>query len=225
MLFSLTSTIPAKGVPLLFLPGWGFDARIVALYRLFRGRTLILPESFVDPYVLLASLPIFLQQKKIEKISITGWSMGAQIALDFFLTNPHQVADLTLISMRDHWPIEELDIIRSAITKNMSAYMNGFYRKCFLGDKKSYQFFVQHLQEKYLCTLDTKLLLTGLDYLESFNLPPRFPEGVAVHMIHGTKDLIAPIKEMPRIPGATCEIFPSCGHVVLLNTGRKSENV
>lgn len=225
MFFSFASTIPSKGAPLLFLPGWGFDARIVSLYRLFRGRNLILPDSFVNPYVLLASLPIFLQQKKIAKISVAGWSMGAQVALDFFLTNPNQVADLTLISMRDHWPSEELDMIRSSITTDMSAYMRGFYRKCFLGDKKNYHLFVYQLQENYLQTLDTKLLLTGLDYLEGFSLPLQFPEGVAVHMIHGSKDMIAPIKEMPYIPEATCEIFQSCGHMVLLTTGRNSENV
>jgi pimeloyl-ACP methyl ester carboxylesterase len=224
MSFSLSSATHPGDVPLLFLPGWGFDARLIGLYRLFRHHCLILPDSFVDPVCFSAELSAFLQSRHIAKIVIVGWSMGAQLGLDFSLTHAHLVARLDLVAMRSCWPRQELAAIRRAIAVDLAGYMRDFYRKCFLGYKKPYHDFARELQEDYLQKLPREILMTGLDYLQNFTLPDHIPDGLTVHMIHGRRDLVAPVGEMPQISGATREVFPHAGHMVLLDLQQKLQN-
>ncbi|MBU4262091.1 MAG: alpha/beta hydrolase [Proteobacteria bacterium] len=209
---------------MLFLPGWGFDARLVDLYRLFRDNCLILPNSFVDPACFSAELSAFLQSRHITKIVIVGWSMGAQLGLDFSLTHGHLVGRLDLVAMRSCWPQQEIAAVRRAIAADLPGYLRDFYRKCFLGYKKPYHDFVRELQEDYLQKLPREILMTGLDYLQNFTLPAHIPDGLAVHMIHGRKDLVAPVEEMPQFLGATHEVFPRAGHMVLLDLQQKLQN-
>lgn len=204
-------------MPLLFLPGWGFDARLVDLYQLFPGRCLILPDSFIDPASFSADLSIFLQSRHIAEINVVGWSMGAQLGLDFSLTQGHLVGRIDLVAMRSCWPQQELAAIRTAIAADSAEYMRGFYRKCFLGYKKPYHDFVCELQEDYLQKLNREILGAGLDYLQNFTFPAHVPAGVTVHIIHGRKDVVAPVREMPQLAGVTCEVFPNAGHMVLLD--------
>jgi pimeloyl-ACP methyl ester carboxylesterase len=222
--FSLSSSTQPGGIPLLFLPGWGFDARLVKLYRLFAGRCLILPESFVDPACFAVELQSFLQSENIAKIAIVGWSMGAQIGLDFCLTHAHLVAQLDLVAMRGRWPPPEITAIRTAIAADLPGYMRGFYRKCFLGYKKPFHDFVLALQDDYLRKLDREILVAGLDYLQNFTPPARVPGAVAVRMIHGRQDVVAPVGEMVRLAGAACEVFPRAGHMVLLDLQKKQQD-
>jgi pimeloyl-ACP methyl ester carboxylesterase len=224
MSFSLSSITQSCDIPLLFLPGWGFDTRLVNLYHLFCGRCMILSESFLDPACFAAELLAFLQSKKIEKIAVVGWSMGAQIGLDFCLAHTHLVARLDLVAMRSRWPQQEIAAIRTAIDKNLQEYMRGFYRKCFLGYKRPYHDFVLELQDDYLQKLDRKILIAGLDYLQNFTPPVRVPGGLPVNMIHGRKDVVAPLGEMLKLSGATCEVFPNAGHMVLLDHQKIQQN-
>ena len=171
-------TSPQTGeFPVLFLPGWGFDSRIITLYDLKPLRDIILPDSFLDPATLQADLLSWLDQQRCGPVCIYGWSMGAQLGLDFSLAYPERVKELTLFAMRTRWPKEEIKAIRDGICADTQEYMRGFYRKCFLGYKKAYQKFVSELQDDYLANLDRDLLLTGLAYLENFTLPDRTPEG------------------------------------------------
>jgi len=185
---------------------------------------MILPESFLDPACFAVELLAFLQSRKIEKIAVVGWSMGALIGLDFCLAHAHLVARLDLVAMRSRWPQQEIAAIRTAIATDLPGYMRGFYRKCFLGYKKPYHDFVHELQEDYLQKLDGEILLAGLDYLQNFTLPARGPKGLPVHMIHGRKDVVAPVGEMAKLAGATCEVFANAGHMVLLDLQKKQQN-
>ena len=215
MLFSFARA--SDDMPLLFLPGWGFDARLVQLYRLFPGRSLLLPVSFLDPASLAADLFAFLHTEKIDRIAIQGWSMGALLGVDFSLTHPELVARLDLLAMRCAWPQQEIDAIREQVRNDLPGYMREFYRKCFLGYKKAYQEFQRGLQELYLTELEPEILLAGLDYLAAFTLPDKLPPATPVTIIHGRRDLVAPISQMARLPGAVCEILPHAGHMVLLD--------
>jgi len=215
MLFSLSRT--SGDIPLLFLPGWGFDARLVQLFRLFSGRNLLLPVAFLDPFSLAADLAAFLHREKFDRIAIQGWSMGALLGLDFSLAHPGLVARLDLLAMRSSWPQQEIDATREGINGDLPGYMREFYRKCFLGYKKEYKEFQRGLQEQYLAELDPEILLAGLDYLAAFTLPDKLPPATPVTVIHGRRDLVAPISQMARLPGAACEILPHAGHMVLLD--------
>ena len=204
-------------IPLLFLPGWGFDARLVQLYRLFPGRSLLLPVSFLDPASLDADLSAFLRTEKIDRIAVRGWSMGALLGLDFSLAHPGLVARLDLLAMRSSWPRQEIDATRQGINGDLPEYMREFYRKCFLGYKKAYQEFQRGLQDRYLAELDPELLHAGLDYLAASTLPGKVPPETKVTVIHGRRDLVAPVDHMAKLPGAACEILPHGGHMVLLD--------
>jgi pimeloyl-ACP methyl ester carboxylesterase len=58
-------------------------------------------------------------------------------------------------------------------------------------------------------------LLGGLDYLEQFTLPAILPSGVEIHLIHGAKDIIAPVEERAVLPGIKETLLPNAGHGVL----------
>lgn len=225
MSFSLSSAARPGEMPLLFLPGWGFDARLVALYRLFPGRCLILPDSFIDPVCFAADLAAFLRSRRIAEIAVLGWSMGAQLGLDLCLSHARLVRRLDLVAMRSRWPQQEIVATRTAIAADLPACMRDFYRRCFLGCKRPYHDFVSKLQDDYLRRLDREILMAGLDYLQDFTMPARLPGEVAVRIIHGRRDMVAPLEEMPRLPGAASEVFTNAGHMVLLDHCGKQQDV
>lgn len=204
-------------VPLLFLPGWGFDYQIIPLYGLFAGERLLLADSFFSPATFQKDLLHFLDRHSCEKIRIAGWSMGAQLALEFSMLHPGYVDSLQLIAMRQKWPESEIAVIRQGIEGDMLLYMKSFYRKCFLGYKKAYKEFVCSLQDDYLMKLNRNVLLQGLDYLQNYNVPDGFVPSVPVHVLHGRKDIVAPVKERIRIPESEEKVLDHSGHMVLLD--------
>lgn len=208
----------AADVPLLFIPGWGFDSRLVRLYGLFPAHNLILPASFIDPQTFIDDLYTFLNGHGVNKIGIAGWSMGAQLALESALALADRTAFLELYAMRKIWPAREIDEIRTGIAAGLADYMTLFYRKCFLGYKKFYIQFVQSLQEDYLARIEQDTLLAGLLYLEKYSLPDRVPSEVNMRIIHGRKDVVAPVAEMVSFSGVSGEIIPHGGHLVFIDT-------
>lgn len=212
------SPLPQSGdTPLLFLPGWGFDARLLHLFKLYHGKTLILPDSFVDPSCFEEELLLFLHKEKVGKMAIVGWSMGAQLGLGFAAAHPGRVAALDLVAMRGSWPRQDIEVIKEGLSRDFRGFMSEFYRKCFLGYRAAYKEFTLALQDDYLQKNDRKKLVAGLDYLRHFRLPPSLPAGIPVKIIHGRKDVVAPVSNMARLPGAACEIMPHSGHMVLLD--------
>ena len=142
-----------------------------------------------------------MEQNKIEKVKIVGWSMGANIGLEFACRKSERVESLTLLSMRQSWPEKDIAAIRSGMEENHRNFMADFYRKCFLGYRKEYAEFVRNLQEKYFAELDEKILFAGLDYLGSSVLPSQAPSGVKVKLVHGARDIIAPVSERAQLAG------------------------
>ena len=204
------------GRPTVFLPGWGFDERLADLFGFFADNNLIVPMGFVEPEKAVRGLASFLNQHSIEKVNVAGWSMGANIALDFTSRNEERVASLTLVSMRKQWPSVDVDSIRKGMQDDFSGFMSGFYRKCFLGYKKEYNDFANQLQNSYLKEADMTTLLAGLDYLEGFIFPD-VPFGVDIHIVHGAKDVVAPVHERPQCAGVQETVFPNGGHAVLFD--------
>ncbi len=217
MTFFLVPHAKSSETPFLFLPGWGFDYRLVNLFHLFPQKNLILPNTFLAPAWLNDDLPAFMDKKGFEKINIIGWSMGAHLGLDFCLAYPERVNSLQVVAMRGKWPKDEIADIRDGVEDDLQGYMAGFYRKCFFGYKKYYKEFILCLQDDYLSRPGKDLLFSGLDYLEGWNMPAYVPEGVSVSVIHGRKDVVAPVEEMAHFPGVSCDVLPHSGHLVLLD--------
>lgn len=214
--FSFSIPATSGGIPTLFLPGWGFDSRLISLYNLFPGQSLIILDSSADPAGAAEALLHQLERTGTGKIHIVGWSLGAQLGLDFSLAHPHRVASLSLVAMRSRWPVADITAIREGLAEDAAGFMRGFYRKCFLGYRRPYSLFVDKLESVYLAGLDETTLASGLDYLEEFSLPDKAPE-VPVRIIHGRKDVVAPLAERVALRGAEELILPHAGHMVLLD--------
>ncbi len=198
--------------PVVFFPGWGFDGQIATLAPSLSRFSLILPLSPLNPASLFSDLTTFLDEKKIGRIVLAGWSMGANLGLDFCRNNPDRVSKLYLLSMRAFWPDEEIRDIRADLHANPNGFMTSFYRKCFLGHKKNYLHFIEKTKNRLPVDLD--LLDAGLDYLATYRLDSRPLPTIKIKIIHGAKDIVAPVAEVPAIAGSTQNIIPHAGHPV-----------
>jgi len=207
---------PGSGPPTLFLPGWGFDGRIVRLLK--PAANWISPETLLDPESIKTDLLHFLHAENIRKVRMIGWSMGAMLGLEFAAEHRDLIESLVLVSLRAHWPVTEINEIRAEFSRNPEAFLKSFYRKCFLGDKQAYRKFSTALEPLYLAAMNTnnERLQRGLDFLSSFKIPPCRPD-IPTRLVHGKQDIIAPVKEMARIPGADVEILDHAGHFVFLH--------
>ncbi len=201
--------------PMVFLPGWGFDGRIIALAR--PTLPCYYPTAPLDPETVTADLLTLLDKKKIDRVELVGWSMGALLALDFAGRYPDRIAALFLISLRRKWPVREIRRLSREFAAAPTEFMTVFYRKCFIGHSEAYKKFTATLQPDYLRTMSrssSNLPARGLAYMAAAACRPAV--GVKTHLIHGRRDIIAPLDRMPELPGADCEIIDHAGHLPFL---------
>ncbi|MFO7760859.1 MAG: alpha/beta fold hydrolase [Thermodesulfobacteriota bacterium] len=199
----------------LFLPGWGFDGRAALLFPVFEKGDMIIPTGAVTPNI-IAELNSFLEKRGIKRINLVGWSLGANLGLDYALNHGEKVSSLTLAAMRTSWPAREVEKIRGGLLADPGQFMQDFYRKCFLGSPQTYKHFIKEFQEKYLINLNIDCLIDGLDYLEDYRfMSVPVSSGIKVRVLHGVRDLIAPVAERPCMDGASETLFPRLGHAVL----------
>jgi len=207
--------IPPGEPPTVFLPGWGFDGRVLGLAR--PPFPWLAPAGPLDPERLVADLLAYLDRERIDRIRLVGWSMGGMLALDFAMAHADRVAALVLIGVREHWPGEEIETIRREFRADRKKQLTDFYRKCFLGHKEIYRRFAATLQPDYPRELDPVVLERGLSYLAARHLGGgAAPAGIPVHSIHGRRDVLFPVDEMAIIRSATREIVENGGHAVFL---------
>ena len=199
--------------PVLFLPGWGFDGRITELIGQ-TARTWISPTTMLDPTSLVSDLASFLDTTGMKQIELIGWSMGANLALDFARTHPGRVAALELVALRRHWPADEITAIAADLRTDPARFLTTFYRKCFLGHKTAYRHFVKSLQHDSIQRADIKLLEKGLAYLRTARVVPA--QGIPTRLVHGGNDIIVPPEQRAELPGATVDLIEHGGHLPFL---------
>ena len=215
---SFVNTESASGtvIPTLFLPGWGFDGRILQLLK--PAPAWIYPDTPLDPETIAQDLLHLLAAKSCKKVRLVGWSMGAMLGLGFSAGHADLIESLVLVSLRNHWPGSEISGIRAEFSQNPESFLKDFYRKCFIGDKQAYRNFCTRLEPLYLRDMKKyrERLLRGLDFLGSFTVPGKLPT-IPIRQVHGKQDIIAPLAEMPGLQGADTEIVPNAGHAVFLH--------
>jgi malonyl-CoA O-methyltransferase len=206
---------PESKTPTIFLPGWGFDGRILRL--LIPSPSWIYPETFLDPDTIEQDILDLIKENNNKRIRIIGWSLGAMLGLDFTAMHPEKVESLTLVSLRSRWPDHEIKELQLEFSQAPEAFLKGFYRKCFLGDKQSYRVFCKHLESLYLAAIDMNIdrLQRGLEFLGKFQITGPAP-AISVRLIHGKQDIIAPIAEMATLNGSDVEVIENSGHAVFL---------
>ena len=216
--FQTSTPIGPTGIPTVFLPGWGFDGRILRLMH--PAPAWIHPQGIIDPDTLETDLLHFLDMHNIKKTRIIGWSMGGMLGLDFAARHPDRVDSLLCVSLRGQWPGEEIAALKTEFAENPGAFLRSFYRKCFLGEKDLYRDFCRILEPHYLdpAVVNVAVLQCGLDFLGRFTMPA-LPPDIPVRLIHGTQDIIAPVGEKPALKGAAVEIVDNSGHMVFLDEG------
>jgi malonyl-CoA O-methyltransferase len=206
---------PEAKIPTVFLPGWGFDGRILRLLK--PSPSWISPETFLAPDTLEEEILHLIAQCNIQKIRIIGWSMGAMLGLDFAAKYPEKIDSLILVSFRSGWPEHEIKQLKMEFGQNPENFLKGFYRKCFLGDKQSYSNFCKTLEPLYLAAADenVKRLQQGLEYLGKFKISSTVPD-IPLRLIHGKQDIISPVTEMAALQGSDVEVIENSGHAVFL---------
>lgn len=197
--------------PTLFLPGWGFDGRVLSLLK--PAPDWIFPETPLDPATIEDDLLQLLAGENAGKVRLVGWSMGAMLGLDFTARHPEPFSSLLLVSLRRCWPRKEVQEIREEFSRAPEAFMKTFYRKCFLGSRETYRNFCASLQPLYLGDLEKNSgrLARGLAFLETFQ-PPATPPAIPTRLVHGRQDIIAPVQEMAALPGAARGVIDTAGH-------------
>ncbi|MBW2466949.1 MAG: alpha/beta fold hydrolase, partial [Deltaproteobacteria bacterium] len=202
-------------IPTVFLPGWGFDGRILRL--LHPTPAWSFPARNLDPETFESDLLHFLEENNIKKVRLIGWSMGGMLGLDFASKYPEKIDSLILASLRSQWPRQEVKALEKDFTAHPETFLKNFHRKCFLGDKESYRNFREGIEPIYLAAAkeNFKLLLQGLRFLGGFTIPGHLPD-IPIRLIHGKNDVIAPLKEMLRLKEADIEIIDNCGHIPFL---------
>jgi malonyl-CoA O-methyltransferase len=203
----------ATHLPVIFLPGWGFDGRILELIGP-PARAWISSPTMLDPITLVSDLADFLDSAGIERIRLIGWSMGANLALDFARTHPGRVATMDLVAMRRSWPADEIEAIADELRADPDVFLRTFYRKCFLGNKSTYHRFVKSLLNDYIRKADTELLERGLAYLRMACVIPA--PGILTRLVHGRNDIIAPLAQRAELPAATVDLIEHGGHLPFL---------
>jgi pimeloyl-ACP methyl ester carboxylesterase len=207
--------------PVLFLPGWGFSGRLLPAAE--HVSPWWAPEDLLDPETVVAEIDSFLQRRQWPGVILVGWSLGALFALRYAALNPARIDHLVLLSMRRIWPVEEIRAISEGFTADPARFMENFYRKCFLGHKRTWRHFsAAHLPIAFPMG-DRQRLLAGLDYLEAppqpflaslrqSGLPPD-----KVWLVHGGRDVIAPLEERVTVDGANHIEYQKEGHALFLN--------
>jgi len=205
---------------LVFLPGWATD------YRIFGN--LELPYDYFIPEEI--SLDNFnrdllraLEENNIQKVSLFGWSLGAFLAIDFFLEHPVHTDELFLLGVRSHYERQGLLKVRADLERDKTVCLSEFYANCFSSfDAMGREWFKGNLQDIYLKEMNIENLFQGLDYLASARIDADSLRNTPkIKFFHGKLDRIAPFIEAEqlrhKLNHAEFITFHKLGHNLFLN--------
>lgn len=190
--------------------GFAFDGRIFA--ELDLPCDYLLPGSFTSPAPRPDQLPP-------QATFVLGWSLGASAALRFVAAAGLEVQHTWLVALRPQFPANEIAGQRAAVEADHEAYLRDFYRRAFAGQAADRRKFEAALLPDYRQRFSPQELLEGLDALAQLNVQPEEVDAVRATLVHGRRDLIAPLAEIETF-AARCrrtqlEVLSDVGHVPL----------
>ncbi|NQT28027.1 MAG: alpha/beta hydrolase, partial [Candidatus Omnitrophica bacterium] len=130
---------------IVLIPGWATDYRIFNLLNIKFNYLLPLDSS---PFSFEANLLKALEEKRIKKVSLFGWSLGGFLAAEFSIMHPKLVKELILVSIRKKYKQEEITGIKELLKKSKKGYLYRFYGQCF-SKQMSLSWFKKNLLKTY----------------------------------------------------------------------------
>ncbi|MDA8162756.1 MAG: alpha/beta hydrolase [Desulfobacteraceae bacterium] len=201
---------------LALIPGWGFLPAIFSRVCLCYNYVMPAEPVYGDISDYLCN---FLRKKDIRAVSILGWSMGSYVAIDFCRKYPSMTNDLFLVSFRRRFPRKEIKDQLDSMERNFIDMLRRFYRRCFIGQREDYEWFIRDLEEAHLMGLDPTGLKAGLDYLSrgSVGAAGCIHPDRSIRFFYGARDLVAPLTPAPRHEDMDIIVINSSGHLPFLS--------
>jgi len=202
---------------IVLIPGWAAD------YRIFNSLNLkfnyLLPLDF-SPFAFEDDLLNALKNRRIDKVSLLGWSLGGFLAAEFAAKHPNLVEELILVSIRKKYKEKEIAGIKELLKKSKRGYLYKFYIQCF-SRKISLSWFKKNLLKTYCEEFDLEYLLKTLDYLGKMRINTQELAGIErIKIVHGENDRIAPIDEAREVQEAIANseliTIKDSGHIPFL---------
>lgn len=209
-----------KDATILLIPGWATDYRIFVDLDL--GFNYLLPLKF-SPFDFEKGLKKAMEEYKLKKISMLGWSMGGFIASEFASRHRDNVDEIIFVSVREKYDPAEIEYIKMYLRKNCRGFLYKFYESCFSEfERARFGWFKNNLLKDYIDQISADILFEGLDYLSGRQFDTGGLRGQKVKFIHGEEDKVAPISEALKLkeglPQAEFISLEKCGHIPFLNT-------
>lgn len=194
MTFTNWSYLPAGYArTLVFLPGWATDARVLQREKLHWD--VIVPKQAEVLPDILNTLEEMLLTTKLKSVTVVGWSMGGNLAIDFTKRFPQYVDKLFLASMRRQYPENQIAGMIADLQLKTEQTLRSFYRQMFFPTQMvDYRTFRTELEKDFLHVFSRVDLITGLLLLQQ-PLDEREKISCPIAMLHGIADVIAPVNE------------------------------
>lgn len=211
------------GGTILLIPGWATDYRIFADLDL--GFNYLLPLK-LSPFDFEEGLQKAMEEYKLKKISVLGWSMGGFMASEFASRHPDSVDEIIFVSVRQMYDPAGIEDIKAYLRKNHRGFLYKFHEGCFSEfERNRFEWFKKNLLKNYIDRISIDTLFEGLDYLSGRQFATGGFSGQKVKFIHGEEDSVAPISEALKLkeglPRAEFISLEKCGHIPFLNTNFK----
>ncbi|MFO8240285.1 MAG: alpha/beta hydrolase [Dissulfuribacterales bacterium] len=201
---------------LVLIPGWGFCSDIFSSLNI--SYNYILPKRPVYGDI-STDLHDFLLSMDIAEVSVLGWSMGVCVVLDFCAGFSDMIKTLYVVSWKKAFDNEEILSQLKAIELNRIAALKQFYRRCFLGQRADYHWFVSTSEETSIRQWGIPELRKGLMYLKGKTCGLSGCSGTQLRIFHGEKDVIAPLNEiLENVPEVPVDVISGTGHLPFLSS-------
>ncbi|GFO54191.1 O-methylpimelyl-ACP methylesterase [Geomonas sp. Red276] len=228
------------GRPIVFVHGWAMSGRVWQFQRELAdcGRLIFLDQrghghsSTAPGYALedfAADLVAFFEARQLQDAVLIGWSLGVQVSLQAFTRLRPRLSSMVLVGGTPRFTTEEgypygqapkeVKGLGLRLRRDYSKTMGDFFKGMFVEgemEKARYQRIVHEIVMngkspdqgaaaealKILSTADLRMGLSAVDR--------------PILLVHGEQDAICPASASTfmaeRMPHATLEIMPGCGH-------------
>jgi len=203
------------------LPGWATDGRIFE--GVLPGVTAVTTGP-LRPDRFSRRLAAFLDSAARGPVTVVGWSLGGFLAAEFAREYPDRVRRVVLVGIRREYPEGDVEAVLRSLSADPGGCLSGFYTRCFYPSQvPAYRRFRGRLQAAYLREMDGGALREGLSYLASARLSRETLPACPVAIVHGEKDVVAPLAEAERLAretgNATFHPLPGAAHAAFLADG------